>query len=115
MLFHESCCFDDHFELGAWIGFFKASYVLTWEDVTNVNGYHGKPGKRQITTSTNLTLLHWEKSWENFGKILYVSQNFPIFFSKWANNSPILRKKWESFGRHAGFSQHFLAISPSVL
>jgi len=22
---------------------------------------------------------HWEKSWENFGKILYVSQKFPFF------------------------------------
>jgi len=29
---------------------------------------------------------HWEKSWENFEKILYFSRNFPI-----------LRKKWDFF------------------
>jgi len=41
--------------------------------------------------------LHLEKSWENFG-----------------NNSPILRKKLENFGKHTKFSRNFLAIFPSV-
>jgi len=58
--------------------------------------------------------VHWEKSWENFGKTLHVSQNFPIFLSKWANYSPILRKKWENLGKHTQFSRNFLAIFPSV-
>jgi len=58
--------------------------------------------------------MHWEKSLENFGKTLYVSQNFPIFFSKWANCSPILRKKWETLGKHTKFPQNFLTIFRSV-
>jgi len=37
--------------------------------------------------------LNWEKSWENFVKILY--------------NSPILRKKWENFGKHTKFPEIF--------
>jgi len=50
-------------------------------------------------------------SLESFGKILYVSQKCPIFFSKWANYSPILRKK---NGKILGNIQNFLVISPSV-
>jgi len=69
----------------------------------------------RLTNTPKIECIHWEKSWENFGKMLYVSQSFPIFFSKWANYAPILRKKWENFGKHTKFSRNFLAISPSVM
>jgi len=48
-------------------------------------------------------------------------ETFPFFFSKWANNSPILRKKWENFGekwenfwKQTKISRNVLAIFPSV-
>jgi len=47
---------------------------------------------------------------ENHGHFLYFSQENPIFFSKRANNSPILRKKWKNLGKI-----HFPMIFPSVL
>jgi len=44
------------------------------------------------------------------GKFLYVYQNFPILFSKWVNNSPILRKMgqfWETYKMFPRFSYDF--------
>jgi len=38
---------------------------------------------------------------------MYFSQHFPIFFEKWANNTPILRKKWDNFGKNTKFSHDF--------
>jgi len=66
------------------------------------------------TVGVTSQLLHWEKSWENFEKFLYFPEIFTFFPPKWANYSPILRKKMENFGKNAKFSQHFLAIFPSV-
>jgi len=37
------------------------------------------------------------------GKFLYVYQNFPILFSKWVNNSPILRKMGQFWGNYKIF------------
>jgi len=33
-------------------------------------------------------------------------KNVPFFF-KWANNSPVLRKKWENFGKNTTFAHDF--------
>jgi len=59
-------------------------------------------------------MVHWEKSLENFGKMLYSSRNLPISFSKWANNSPILRKKWENLGKNTKISIKFPMSFPGV-
>jgi len=59
--------------------------------------------------------VHWAKSWENFWTILYFSRNFPIFFLKWANSSPILRKNGKISGKNTKLCRNFPAIFPSVL
>jgi len=55
--------------------------------------------------------LHWEKSRENFGKILYVSQNVPIFSLKMGELFAHFEKKMEKFRETC---KKFPMIFPSV-
>jgi len=57
---------------------------------------------------TRYTTIHWEKSGENF----VFSRNFPIFFLKMGEYSPILRKKWENFEENSKFHISFSWFSP---
>jgi len=56
-------------------------------------------------------VTHWEKSREYFGKILYFSQTFPIFFLKMGTILPILREK---IGENTKCSRNFPMIFPSA-
>jgi len=55
-------------------------------------------------------IIHWEKSRENFGKILYFSRNFPIF----SQNGRIIHPFWEKNGKISGKITNFPMIFPSV-
>jgi len=48
--------------------------------------------------------------WKTIREIFVFFPSFSILFSKWANNSPILRKKWENFGENTTFSPGFFPV-----